>query len=100
MKIVLQKWGAKWCGPCIDLKKKGTLEKLVAKYPGELRIEVHDDSESGSAAWEAKADEVGIKNLPTLRWMFDGEELFRTTDTTVAGLEKQLAKARKKAGLE
>ncbi len=98
MKIVVQKWGAAWCPPCIALAKKETLEKFAAKHPEEVKVEIHDDAESGSAAWEKKADKMNIKNLPTLVWMFAGEELFRSSDVSAAGIEKQFARAVKAVG--
>ncbi len=96
MKIVLQKWGAVWCPPCIAADKAKTFEKFKAKHP-EVSVQVHNDTENGSAAFQRKADAAGIKNLPTVVWLAGGEELFRSNDVGIRSLEEQYAKALKKA---
>lgn len=98
MKLVLSKWGATWCPPCRAADKAQTFEKFGAKHP-DVRVEVHNDTEAGSKAFARKADEMEIKNLPTVVWMYDGEELFRSEDVSARGLEAQYEKAVKKAGL-
>ena len=97
MKIILQKWGAEWCGPCVALARKGTLDRFQKEHP-EVRVEIHDDNETGSKAWEKKADALNIKNLPTLVWLAGGEELFRSGDVSAAGIEKQFLRAKKAVG--
>lgn len=93
MKITLMKVGAAWCSPCLALAKKQTLEKFSDAHP-DVRLEVHDDTESGgNKAWERFADKWNVKNLPTLIWVAGGEELFRSSDVSVAGIEKQYQKA-------
>ena len=95
MKITVMKVGAKWCGPCLALAKRGTLEKFASEHP-EIRLEVHDDIEDGgSKRWEAFADKWNVKNLPTLIWTAGGNELFRSEDVTLAGIEKQYRRAMK-----
>jgi thiol-disulfide isomerase/thioredoxin len=95
-KITLRKFGARWCPPCQAMVRHQTLEKFAAKHP-EVRIVVHDDSERGSSAFERLADEWNVKNLPTIVWLADGEELLRSNDTTLAGIEKQYERALRKA---
>ena len=96
MKITLQKWGAKWCPPCRAADRAQTFEKFKAKHP-EVSVQVHDDTEGGSKAWEKKADEAGVTNLPTVIWLAGGEELFRSNDVGIRSLEAQYEKALKKA---
>lgn len=97
-KITLQKWGARWCGPCVELAKAKTLDKFKRAHP-EVKVEIHDDSAKGSAAWGERADEMKIKNLPTLVWLHGDEELFRTSDVRPEALERQLERAKKAVGL-
>lgn len=104
MKIVLQKWGATWCGPCQALQRRGTLEKFADRH-SDVSIEVHDDpDESGnestpaSRAWSKAADKAKIRGIPTLIWMINGEEVLRSDDVSVAGIEQQYKKVLKKIG--
>ena len=92
MKLTLMKFGAKWCGPCAALAKAKTLEKFAAAHP-EVKVERHDDTLHGTDAWNDLADEWGVKNVPTLIWVADGKVLFRSSDVSPAGIEKQLARA-------
>lgn len=94
MKIVLMKFGARWCGPCQDLAEAKTLEKFAKAHP-EVRVEKHDDTNAGSAKWEALTDEYKVKNIPVLIWVAGGEVLFRSEDVSPAGIERQLARAKK-----
>lgn len=97
--LILMKVGAKWCGPCQALAKRRTLEKFADEHP-DVRLEVHDDSMAGGAeAWERFADKWNVKELPTLIWVFKGEELLRSSDVSLKGIEAQYQKALKKAGL-
>lgn len=98
MKLKLEKWGGAWCPSCESLRKRETLEKFAAKYP-DVTVSVHDDTENGSEVWSRKADARGIKHIPTLVWVANGEVLFKSNDVTLAGIEAQYAKALKKAGL-
>jgi len=92
MKLKLMKVGAAWCGPCNALAKRGTLEKFAEAHP-DVKLEVHDDSENGSKRWEEFADKWNVKNIPVLIWVAGDEELFRSEDVTLAGMEKQYKKA-------
>lgn len=97
MKITLMKVGALYCGPCIALEKKGTLDRFSESHP-EVKIEIHDDNEEGnSKAWARFADKWSIRSMPTLVWLADGEELFRSNDVSLEGIEKQLVRAQKAA---
>lgn len=96
MKITLMKFGAEWCGPCVALAKRGTLEKFQKAHP-DVRVEVHDDNETGSSAWERLSDKWNVKSIPVLIWLARGEELFRSSDVTAAGIEKQYQQAVRKA---
>lgn len=96
MKIKLLKFGAVWCPGCVQLERRGTLEKFAEKHP-DVSIVVHDDSEKGSRAYEKLADEFSIKSIPVLIWTYDGKELLRSYDVTAAGIEGQYEKALKKA---
>lgn len=93
-RLTLMKVGAAWCPPCNLLAKRGTLEKFAAEHP-DVKLEVHDDSENGSARWEAFGDKWNVKNIPVLIWISGGEELFRSEDVTLAGMEKQYKRALK-----
>ncbi len=95
MKLTLIKFGAKYCGPCVDLAKAKTLEKFARAHP-EIRVEKHDDNEAGtSQKWSDLADEYKIKEIPTLVWIAGGEVLFRSSDVSADGIEKQLKRALK-----
>jgi thiol-disulfide isomerase/thioredoxin len=97
-KLVLLKIGAKWCGPCVSMDKRGTLEKFQAKHPDDVRVEVHDDTEDGSQRWEAFADKWNVKATPSFIWTYQGEELFRITGgQSLESLEASYEKAVKKA---
>lgn len=94
-KLTLMKVGAAWCGPCATLARRGTLEKFGAAHP-DVKVEVHDDTETGSKRWEAFADEWSVKSVPTLIWTYDGKELLRSSDTAMAQIEAQYEKALRK----
>lgn len=96
MKINLQKWGAVWCQPCIDLSKRKTLEKFQAAHP-EVKVSIHDDTEKGSVKWDKRAEELGVKNLPTLVWMYGDQVLLKSEDVRGQAIEEQYMKAYKKA---
>lgn len=96
MKIILMKFGAAWCPPCRAMVRQRTLEKFADKHP-DVKVVVHDDTENGSKVFERLADEWGVKNLPTIIWMAGAEELFRSNDTTLAGIEQQYQRAIKRA---
>lgn len=98
MKLVLKKFGAAWCPPCRAMERAGTLDKFSAKHP-DVRVELHDDSENGTARWEALADQHHIKNVPTVIWYYDGVELLRSSEVSLTAIESQYARALKKAGL-
>lgn len=98
MKITLIKVGAGWCGPCDALAKKQTLEKFADKHP-EVKVERHDDTEEGgNKRWEAFADKWNVKSVPVLIWVAGGEELFRSSDVSAAGIEAQYKRALKAVG--
>jgi thiol-disulfide isomerase/thioredoxin len=95
-KLTLLKIGAGWCGPCQALAKRGALEKFASEHP-DVKLEIHDDSEAGgNARWEAFADKWAVKSLPTLIWVSQGEELLRSSDTSMAAIKSQYEKALKK----
>lgn len=95
-KLTLMKVGAKWCGPCVSMDKRGTLEKFAAKHD-DVKLEVHDDTEDGSKRWETFADKWNIKATPTFIWLYQGEELFRTSGgKSLADLEEEHSRALKK----
>lgn len=99
MKVTLLKVGAKWCGPCQALDRRGTLDKFAREHP-EVKVEIHDDPredpDSGPAArWETFADRWKVKNLPTIIWLAGGEELFRSGDVSAAGIAAQYKRAMK-----
>ena len=94
MKITLMKFGAKWCGPCQALAKAKTLEKFAKAHP-EVAIEKHDDTDKGSEAWGDLADKYGVKAMPTLVWVAGEKVLFRSSDVSAAGIEKQLLRAQR-----
>lgn len=96
MKLVLKKFGAAWCGPCRELARRQTLEKFAAKHP-EVRVEIHDDTEEGSAAHARLADKWHVRSIPLLIWVGGGEELLRSNDVSARGIEDQYEKALKKA---
>ncbi len=99
MKIVLMKVGARWCGPCQALAKRGTLEKFAAAHD-DVRLEIHDDdTEGGSARWEAFAEKWDVRDMPTLIWVVQGEEVLRSGNVTLAEIEQQYKKVLAKAGL-
>ncbi len=95
--LVLKKIGAKWCGPCVALEKKQTLQKFVAKHP-DVKLEIHDDRASGgSPVWEQLADTLNVRNLPTLVWTDrNGAVLLKSEDVSAAGIEAQYQKAVRK----
>lgn len=105
MRLKLVKVGAKWCPPCRAADRSGVLEKFAAKHP-DVKLEQHDDPSedgaptAGTKRWSNFADSLGVKNLPSVIWFHAGEELFRTSDLSVRGLEQQYEKALRKAGLE
>ncbi len=97
MKITLQKWGARWCGPCQSLEKRQTLQKFAEAHQ-DVKLEIHDDTESGSKRWESAADARKVKNLPTLLWIAGGEEVLRSEDVSAAGIKEQYRKVLKALG--
>lgn len=95
-KLTLTKFGAAWCPPCRDMARRQTLEKFAEKHP-EVKVVVHDGNEDGGPPrWEAICDEWKIKNLPTIVWTYNGEELFRSSDVGIRAIEEQYARAKKK----
>lgn len=95
--LILMKVGAKWCAPCQALARRGTLEKFAQEHD-DVRLEVHDDSEAGgAAAWERFADKWNVKSLPTLIWVYKGEELLRSQEVSATAIKEQYERARRKA---
>lgn len=97
MKISLMKIGARWCGPCQALERRGTLDKFADTHP-DVKVSIHDDpredpDEGSAGRWEAFAEKWKVKALPTLIWTHGGEELFRSTDVSSAGIEQQYKRA-------
>lgn len=97
MKLKLLKFGAVWCPGCVQLERRGTLEKFAEKHP-DVSVQVHDDTEKGSQRYSDLADKWSVKSIPLLIWTHDGEELLRSYDVSAAGIEEQYKKALKKAG--
>lgn len=94
-KLTLMKIGAAWCPPCQAMAKRGTLEKFAAEHP-DVKVSVHDDTETNSKAWEAFADKWNVKSVPTLIWLYDGDELLRSSETSAAAIKEQYTKALRK----
>jgi thiol-disulfide isomerase/thioredoxin len=95
-KLTLLKIGAAWCGPCLALAKRGTLEKFADEHP-DVKIEVHDDVEAGgNKRWEAFADKWNVKAVPTLIFTYQDEELARSSETSAAGIKALYEKALRK----
>jgi len=78
------------------MSKARTLERFAKLHP-EVEVQRHDDSANGSQDWERKADAAKVKNLPTLIWLADGRELFRSSDVRPAAIERQYQRALKEA---
>lgn len=96
MKLTILKIGARWCGPCNALARARTLEKFAEKHP-DIRVEIHDDTDAGNARWEEFADRWKVKALPTLIWLYKGEEVLRSSDVSARGVAEQYERALKKA---
>lgn len=94
-KLTLMKFGAKWCGPCVELKKARTLEDFADAHP-DVKVEVHDDSMKGSAKWDALAEEWKINNIPVLIWTDGEKELLRSESVSANAIEKQYRRALEK----
>lgn len=99
MKLKLVKLGAAWCPPCKAMARAQTLEKFADKHP-DVKIEVHDDTESGSTRWEAIANKYDVKSVPTIIWLYDDQEVLRSNDVSATAIKEQYEKAKKRAGLE
>ena len=76
MKYEIIMWTADWCGPCADLKKKGTLKEALAAFTAEVKetvalvfIDVDEDEEA--------ADEARVQSMPTVDLMRDGKRIDR-----------------------
>lgn len=96
MKLILKKFGAKWCQPCVELKKARTLEDFADAHP-DVKVEVHDDSMKGSAKWDEIAEAHHVENIPVLIWCDpSGKELTRSTSVSANAIEKQYRKALEK----
>lgn len=92
-KITLLKVGAKWCAPCVAMDKRGTLDKFQERHP-DVKVEVHDDTETGSAAWERFADSWKVRATPSFIWTYKGDELFRSSGgKSLAELEIEYQRA-------
>lgn len=99
MKLKLMKLGAAWCPPCKLERRLGTLQKFADKHP-DVRVEIHDDTENGSARWEAIANKYNVKSVPTIIWLYDDQEVLRSNDVSATGIKDQYAKAKRRAGIE
>jgi len=100
----LWKFGASWCGPCLQLAKAQTLEKFVEAHPEvTLRIiELHDKPTTRQQRADVKlADAHDVEAMPTVLFMTDGDEpkeLARIGSLpSRAMLERAFAKATRKA---
>lgn len=67
--ITVVKFGATWCGPCKMMAP--TLDKLVNEFPGVNFLSVDVDANS------AIAKKYGVRSVPTLLFMKDGQEVQR-----------------------
>lgn len=65
-------YSAKWCGPCVAMKRAKTCEKL-AEAKGLQFMYVDVESEDG----EALSDEAKVTFLPTIALRREGKELAR-----------------------
>ncbi len=97
MKLTLLKIGAAWCPGCKALDRAGTLNKFAARHP-EVKVEQHDDTQTGSKVFEKFAAKWNVKSIPVLIFTAGGEELVRTEDVSITGMEKAFEKALKRAG--
>lgn len=91
-KLKLLKFGAAWCGPCVELKKARTLENFAKQHP-DVKVEVHDDSKTGSKKWDALAETWNVENIPVLIWTDGEKELLRSESVSAGAIEKQYQRA-------
>lgn len=72
--LVLMKFGAQWCAPCKQLDR--VLDEVNL---GDVEIQFFDIDDQPELARE-----FGVRGIPTLVLMKDGEEFARTTGVKTA----------------
>ena len=81
--VLLDFWGPQ-CGPCLSLMP--SVEKLAAKYAGELAVYKIESRPNWRVAVKLK-----VSSLPTMILFKDGEEQARLTgDVTPVGIEEAI----------
>lgn len=100
-KLRLIKFGADYCPPCQQMKKRGTLEAFEKEHADVQVVQVDIESKKGGTL----ADEYGVRAIPVLVFEKDGVELARSEGAVNAReldklYEKAAAKVRKNAALD
>jgi len=92
-KLKIMKFGADWCGPCVNMEKSKTLEKFVDANP-EISVEKIDIDEN-----EQLADDFGVVSIPAVFVVDEtGKVLAKANGgQSVGQLEKLVEKAKAKA---
>ncbi|MFH1926921.1 MAG: thioredoxin domain-containing protein [Chloroflexota bacterium] len=81
--VLLDFWGPQ-CGPCLSLMP--SVEKLAAKYAGELAVYKIESRPNWRVAVKLK-----VSSLPTMILFKEGEEQVRLTgDVTPVGIEQAI----------
>ncbi len=86
---------ATWCPPCQSLKRGALADERVTTWIGENAVPVSLDADQH----RAEAQSLGVRMLPTMILMIDGEEIARRTgdasaDELIGWLKKNDAPAR------
>jgi thioredoxin 1 len=68
-KLLLIKFGAKWCGPCKQIKSN--LEKIAENDNNVIVIDIDvDEAQDSDWSWASE-----VENLPTFRFIRNGVQL-------------------------